>query len=79
MCNISEYEEVEVAPHISPPPQPDLNTDSESTRAVAAENYNKSTAEREYIMEVCETNNSVLSAPLTEVSSFYDISYCSKV
>ena len=37
VCNISEYEEVEVAPHISPPPQPDLNTDSESTRAVAAE------------------------------------------
>ena len=78
VCNISEYQEVELVEKrdntssdrsdIIPPPQQDLDNSSEPSRAKS---------KTEYIKIVCETNNSVLSTP--EVSSFYDISYCSKV
>ena len=85
VCNISEYEELEVvAPRdntglarscrdIPPLAEPELSN-SESV----GENYYKK-SQTENIKEVSETNNSVLSAAVTEVSSFYDISYCSKV
>ena len=93
VCNISENAEVEVAFNAAEVVDPIDNTslerscrdiihlaepddsNSESTGA----NFSKSQTEN--IKKVCETNNSVLSAAaaVTEVSSFYDISYCSKV
>ena len=86
VCNISEYVEVEAA--LTPGPaevlHPTDNTSLDSGRDIiplaeepSSQNYNKS--QTEYIKKVTETNNSVLSVAVTEVSSFYDISYCSKV
>ena len=85
VCNISECVEVEAV--VDPTDntsrdiiaEPQVSSNSESARSAQSrsQNYNKS--QTEYIKKVSETNTSVLSASVTEVSSFYDISYCSKV
>ena len=85
VCNISEYVEEEAAFSPAEVLHPTDNTSLDrSGRDIIplaeeprSQNYNKS--QTEYIKKVTETNNSVLSVAVTEVSSFYDISYCSKV
>lgn len=68
---------------IFPLAEPDV-PNSESSRAKSARSSRSvgeadTKSQQENIKKVCETNNSVLSASITEVSSFYDISYCSNV
>ena len=68
---------------IFPLAEPDVSN-SESSRAKSARSLrsvgeNDTKSQTENIKKVTETNNSVLSTAVTEVSSFYDISYCSNV
>ena len=68
---------------IFPLAEPDVSN-SESSRAKSARSFrsvgeNDTKSQTENIKKVTETNNSVLSTDVTEVSSFYDISYCSNV
>ena len=85
VCNISEHVDVEATEVVDP--REDRSSDRNCRDIIPlaqphseslSQNYKKS--QTEYIKKVSETNNSaVSSSAATEVSSFYHISYCSKV
>ena len=91
VCNISEPQEVELelafkaAEVVAPVDNTSLDRGCRDIIPLAepvlsAAQTARSLGEKtEIIKKVSETNNSELSAAVTEVSSFYDISYCSKV